>query len=147
MAVPLTRDQPLSRKSFVSPPALRMGSDPRKSELWPVMNSRSTHEFVRVLPAKTPVTNRQYLAFVKEAGYSSPTHWENGIFPEAKADHPVVYVSWYDALAYCQWLSAMTGKLYGLPSEAEWESGARRRWCIYPWAFFGTANAAIPKGP
>ena len=39
--------------------------------------------------------------------------------------HPVVDVTWYDAVDYCQWLSEMTGKTYGLPSEAEWEKGAR----------------------
>ena len=37
----------------------------------------------------------------------------------------MVHVSWYDARDYCQWLSEVTGKNYGLPSEAEWEKGAR----------------------
>lgn len=40
-------------------------------------------------------------------------------------NHPVLYVGWEDATAYCKWLSEMTGKKYVLPSEAQWEFAAR----------------------
>jgi formylglycine-generating enzyme required for sulfatase activity len=80
------------------------------------------------------VTNDQYLPYVRAAGRQGPDHWERGEPPLGKGDHPVVYVSWHDAVAYCEWLSRVTGRPYQLPSEAQWEKAARgtdgRR---YPW--------------
>ena len=75
--------------------------------------------------ARTPVTNAQYQLFVEATGSQAPEHWENGRPPRGKESHPVVYVSWHDALTYCRWLSKMTGKAITLPSEAEWEKAAR----------------------
>ncbi len=47
---------------------------------------------------------------------------------------PVVGVTWYEAEAYCKWLSAMTGERYRLPAEAEWEKAARGpRNSLWPW--------------
>jgi formylglycine-generating enzyme required for sulfatase activity len=82
--------------------------------------------------AKTAVTNVQYYeVFAKATGYHQPEQWT---LPRGKEDHPVVHVSWSDALTYCRWLSRMTGKAYGLPGEAEWEKGARGTdGRVYPW--------------
>jgi formylglycine-generating enzyme required for sulfatase activity len=74
------------------------------------------------------VTNVEYKKFVDAAGHQPPDHWENGQIPVGKEDHPVVFVTWYDADAYCKWI----GKR--LPRETEWEKAARgtdER--IYPW--------------
>ena len=69
--------------------------------------------------AKTPVTNLQYQAFVDAAGFRKPDHWKDGKIPAGKKDHPVVNVSWYDAVAFCEWAGLR------LPTEAEWEKAAR----------------------
>ena len=74
---------------------------------------------------KYPVTNFEYRAFVQDTGREPPRHWEGDQYPEELGDHPVVNVSWHDALAYCEWLSQKTGKPYRLPTEAEWEKAAR----------------------
>ena len=84
--------------------------------------------------AKTPVTNAQYAAFVQAVGHTQPGHWKGGKPPGGKENHPVVNVSWHDAIAYCHWLSETTGSPYHLPSEAEWEKGARGSdGRIWPW--------------
>jgi formylglycine-generating enzyme required for sulfatase activity len=84
--------------------------------------------------AKTPVTQAQYWEFVRATGHKAPQDWTGGSPPPDKEDHPVVYVSWDDAKDYCQWLSEVSGKDYGLPSEAEWEKGTRGTdGRIYPW--------------
>ena len=111
-----------------------MGSDPSVGKYaGPDEQPQHTVYLPAYYLAKTPVTNAQYGAFV-QATFLQPKHWEGGKPPGGKEDHPVVYVSWHDAIAYCKWLAETTRKPYRLPSEAEWEKGARgmdRR--IYPW--------------
>jgi formylglycine-generating enzyme required for sulfatase activity len=75
--------------------------------------------------ARVPVTNAQYLFFVEATGHKPPSHWEDARPPRGLESHPVVYVSWHDAMTYCRWLSEVTGKPITLPSEAQWEKAAR----------------------
>jgi formylglycine-generating enzyme required for sulfatase activity len=74
------------------------------------------------------VTNGQYRRFVDATGNITPSSWENGIYPEALARHPVVGVTYDDAQVYADWC----GKR--LLTALEWEKAARgtdfRR---YPW--------------
>jgi formylglycine-generating enzyme required for sulfatase activity len=124
-----------------------MGSDPEKDK-YAEDNEQPQHSLY--LPdyyiAKTPVTNAQYAAFV-EAGHKPPKHWKGKKPPQGKKDHPVVNVSWHDAMAYCKWLAELTGKAYRLPSEAEWEKAARgTEGRIYPWGNEWDAERCNTKG-
>jgi formylglycine-generating enzyme required for sulfatase activity len=74
---------------------------------------------------KYPVTNQLYQAFVTASNHPAPADWREGYYLDLLGDHPVVNVSWYDALAYCCWLAGATGQVYRLPTEAEWEKAAR----------------------
>ena len=86
--------------------------------------------------AKTEVTNAQYKQFVDATGHRTPDCvWEDDAIPDGFLIHPVVCVSWDDAIAYTEWLSTETGMNIALPSEAEWEKAARGEGqpLIYPW--------------
>ncbi len=104
-----------------------MGSN----DWWP----KSGPEHKRYLPDffidKYEVTNKDYMEFVKATGHRMPDHWKynKGKIPKGKENHPVTYVDWFDADAYCKW----RGKR--LPTEFEWEKAAR-----------GTDGRAFPWG-
>jgi formylglycine-generating enzyme len=105
-----------------------------------------------------PVTNEEYARFIRATSHpppsvrglpliagggrdlvfkelSAPYVWQDDNPPIGHGSHPVVLVSFDDAVAYCQWLSQAIERVVRLPTEAEWEKAARggvegRR---YPW--------------
>jgi formylglycine-generating enzyme required for sulfatase activity len=106
--------------------------------------------------ARTPVTWAQYRIFLDTEDGHHDLRWWEGLRRrpeyEREADlrdnQPVQEVSWYDAVAYCRWLSAHTDYDVRLPTEAEWQhaaTGGDPDW-LFPWgrdagsAHLGYAN-------
>jgi len=115
---------------FVDLPAGRfvMGSDSRPDEL-PV-HEAAVEAFAAAL---APVTNAEYAHFLEAAGHGPPRFWDDERFNAPR--QPVVGISWSEAIAYCEWLSALLDRQCRLPSEAEREYAARggqAEW-LYPW--------------
>ena len=80
-----------------------------------------------------PVTVAEYACALaaKAKDVSQPEDWAA---QQQHPDHPVVEVSWRAAVAYAAWLSEVTGEVWRLPTEAEWEKAARGTdGRIYPW--------------
>ena len=110
------------------------------------------HELPAFDIARYPVTWRQFQAFVDDPeGYGNEAWWQAGPEepPEAPvaaawpiANHPREMVSWFEAMAFCAWLTARLhermelerNKVVRLPSEQEWEKAARGKKALeYPW--------------
>jgi formylglycine-generating enzyme required for sulfatase activity len=100
-----------------------------------------------------PITVEQFEVFIERSdGYGDPSWWDfsrkaqdwragEGAKPQSPAYHgvnlPRTNVAWYDAVAFCRWLSVTSGEDIRLPTEAEWQwaaQGSDGR--AYPWGSF-----------
>jgi formylglycine-generating enzyme required for sulfatase activity len=129
----------------ISEGSFQMGSDPKRdSRAMEMEQPQHAVELSEFYIQRYPVTVAQFGAFVGQSGYRpNNPRCLNGI-----ANHPVVYVTWDDAVAYCQWLDGWLrekgpdglrrclaeGWKIRLPTEAEWEKAVRGvDGRIYPW--------------
>lgn len=101
--------------------------------------------------AKYPVTNAQFAKFMDAGGYKEKRWWTEAGWEQCQkgqwtqprlwtdtkwngAEQPVVDVSWHEAVAFCLWLSDMTGENIMLPTESQWQYAAQGdEGRAYPW--------------
>ncbi len=150
-------DEPLLGFKKIPAGEFLMGSDKKKdSQAYDDELEQHKIKLPLYYIARYPVTVAQFQSFVNESNYK-PEHPE---CLDGLPNHPVVYVTWHEALAYCEWMTERLRTWEGtpepiasllkkqgwrvtLPSEAEWEKAAR--WTdgrIYPWGNEADANRA-----
>ncbi|MBN1965580.1 MAG: SUMF1/EgtB/PvdO family nonheme iron enzyme [Anaerolineae bacterium] len=101
--------------------------------------------------AKYLLTNAQFAKFIEAGGYREKKWWTAAGWQQREqagwtkpcfwndekwngADYPVVGVSWYEAVAFCRWLSEMSGEPVMLPTEQQWQRAAQGDdGRTYPW--------------
>lgn len=182
MSVPKLVDIPAGRFAFGSSDGARnraydrdraaYGSNITRRQNWYKYEVKRRQSYIAAFSiTTTPITNKQYAAFIAATGYKAPDvnpgtwstyrliqpykltrrhAWKNSKPPKGREDHPVVLVSYDDAFAYAQWLSKITKKLWRLPTEKEWEKAARGPdGTQYPWGDTFNPNLlnSADKGP
>lgn len=133
------------------------GHDGARTNRW---FKRETDRHMVTLPEfridQSPVTNGAYAEFIADTGATAPAvdqaqwkkqgfsqkwpdevtryNWVDGAPPPGRADHPVVLVTWDEAVAYCTWRGSLAGSRRRLPTADEYEKAARGPSArVYPW--------------
>lgn len=126
----------------------------REKESYLKNNTPKTFDVAEFKIAKYPLTNAQYRIFVEADGYNTskwwteagwqqkqsnnwtkPDYWDNEIYNSFNSSsRPIVAVSWYEAIAFCNWMSEVEGENIMLPTEQEWQHAAQSDDSrTYPW--------------
>ncbi len=105
------------------------------------------HSNKNIFLGKYPVVVKQFQKFIEDGGYANEQYWKEGWHPaefniekprdwenqKRISNRPVVGLSWYEASAYCVWLSQKTGKKYRIQRSCEWEEAATNHFGRFPW--------------
>ena len=146
--VPLRQDEVASDFVLIRGGIFSMGSQASEVD----RSSDETEHQVKVSDfylCRYALTVAKFRKFIDESGYQTDAekanssriwdgakwedkegvNWRHGVSGNERAldeyNHPVLHVSWNDAVAYCDWLSRKSGKTLRLPTEAEWEYACR----------------------
>lgn len=114
-----------------------MGSNERWDDESPEFIAQTSTFWIDIFE----VTNTEYKNFADLTDYSSPALWDDNKVPKGLEEHPVTYVSWNDASAFCRWTEKR------LPTEGEWEKAARGTLgYAFPWGNeFDSSNSNNPQ--
>jgi serine/threonine-protein kinase len=119
-----------------------MGSEAGRPDERPVRVA----EVARFEMGRTPVTNAQYQPFVDAGRVPAPPFLERRGFDDPR--QPVVGITWFEAVAFAEWLGRECGGIWRLPTEAEWERAARGGLEGAPTSWgAGLPDGEIPEGP
>jgi formylglycine-generating enzyme required for sulfatase activity len=101
--------------------------------------------------SRYPITNAQFARFIEAEGYQQSRWWSDVGWELCELNHwrapyywldtywndaelPVVGVTWYEAAAFCRWLSEASGHIISLPTDAQWQHAAQGETThVYPW--------------
>lgn len=117
-------------------PPVKIGGDDEAYQSLPAQMV----DFPTFFISKYPITYRQFQAFVDDKGFANDKWWQkeddrshyDQYFKHW--NHPRENVTWFAAMAFCQWLSAKLGYEVRLPTEEEWEKAARGEdGRVFPW--------------
>ncbi len=144
---------------FVRGGTFKMGSNDGESDEKPVHTVTVSDFYL----SKYELTVAEFRKFVEDKNYRTDAETGDGSYiwvvntwkktasinwrhdaegKNALDNHPVIHVSWNDAVAYCKWISKKTGQKYRLPTEAEWEyaAGNGSRHTKYSWGNGGPSG-------
>ncbi len=109
-----------------------MGSDPRRDpQASDAEFPQRTVQLGAYRIARYPVTVAEYAWAVQAQAVRAPGEWARQI---QRPEHPVVLMTWKQAITYARWVATVTGEPWRVPTEEEWEKAARGTDArIYPW--------------